>query len=152
MSLQEEDKRELLRLIECGEPLPERWRAVLCGAVPPPGYGNEAIGLFQTQVSSGRMLNCNLRAARILGYAAVEECRRLHDAPRSYADPRERERLLELLRNTGEVQCYPVTLLRPDGTSVRVRLWSRLDPEAGVVDGAVDLQLGTFDLQPGADE
>ncbi len=139
MELSELDKRELLRLLETGDAISQRLRAVLLAPEPPAPGGNEAIGLFRTDVASGRMLRCNLRAAQILGYADAADCIQRHDAPASYAEPRERERLLGLLRETGELRGCPVAILRPDGTTVRVRLWSRLAPGADVVDGALDI-------------
>jgi PAS domain-containing protein len=139
MELPEQDKREIIGLIENGGPIPDRLRAALCTHGAAADYGNEAIGLFSTDLASGKMLRCNLRAAQILGYADAEECRRKHDAPASYAKPQERERMLARLRDTGELRCYPVEILRPDGTTAHVRLWSRLDSGAGIADGAVDI-------------
>jgi PAS domain-containing protein len=139
MGLSEQDTREIIRLLESGAPLTGRLRAALLAEGPAEDYGNEALGLFRTHIASGKMQSCNRRAAQILGYADAGECKRRHDAAQSYADPHERERLLGLLRDTGELRGCPVELLRPDGTTVRVRLWSRLDPGAGCVDGALDL-------------
>jgi PAS domain S-box-containing protein len=100
-------------------------------------FNNAQIGLFQTRISDGRMLEANDRIAQIHGYRSREECIRNYVVSDHYVDPGTRERLLEEIQRTGEVRNFEARLSKKDGTLFWSRFSARSYPEKGYMEGVV---------------
>jgi PAS domain S-box-containing protein len=103
-------------------------------------FDNAQVGLFRTRASDGKVLEANERTARMFGYddprQFIEEC----VVSRLYVDPEERERMLAIAREKGEVQKYETALRRRDGSVFWVRFSCRYHPVGDYLEGvAVDI-------------
>jgi len=93
------------------------------------------IGVFRSTLS-GRVLEANAAALRVLGYDSLEAIQAVAVGER-YQDPADRTRLVGALRMSGSVRDFETVLLRADGTPVRVTMSIRLDgPD--IMDGIVE--------------
>ncbi|MCU0558798.1 MAG: sensor domain-containing diguanylate cyclase [Desulfobacterales bacterium] len=81
-------------------------------------YRNAVQGMFQSRLS-GELIRVNPAYARFLGYASVEEMRKLKaGAAELYYDPAERQHIVKLLKRKGFLVNYEVMLRRKDGKPV----------------------------------
>lgn len=71
--------------------------------------------LFYRTDRSGKITMLSPSAAKIAGYDSIDELIG-QDVTSVYADPRERERLLDAMSETGAVDAYPLDLRTRDGT------------------------------------
>jgi two-component system, cell cycle sensor histidine kinase and response regulator CckA len=72
----------------------------------------------------------------MLGDYSVEEALQLNVREQVYADPKERDRLIEVLRRSGKIQGWETTLRSRDGSLVPVRITGSL---SGGEDGAPEV-------------
>jgi len=79
-------------------------------------------GIAQSVMGEDRLRTINPALLQILGGYGVEEALQLNIAERIYAEPKERERLFEVLRRNGQVQGWETNLRRRNGTLVPVRI------------------------------
>jgi PAS domain S-box-containing protein len=86
-------------------------------------------GIFQSTLD-GRYLSANPALATILGYASAEELQEMvgQIPAQVYADPNDRDRLIERLRHESEVRDFGCLLTRKDGSSVPVVMTVRMLP------------------------
>jgi PAS domain S-box-containing protein len=98
-------------------------------------FNNAQIGLYQTRISDGLVLEVNLRAAQLYGYKSREECIGDYVASEHYIDPGTRERLLMELQKNGEVKNWEARLTRRDGSIYWSRFSCRIHPEKGYIEG-----------------
>ena len=84
-------------------------------------------GIYRT-TPDGRPLHVNPALARMLGYASVEESLSLVNdiGTQVWANPEERERLIEMLRDKHDARHYQCQLKRKDGSLLWVALSSHL--------------------------
>ncbi|MGE0708144.1 MAG: PAS domain S-box protein [Planctomycetota bacterium] len=92
---------------------------------------NALVGVMRTTLT-GRILFANRAALRLLGVDRVDQLDP-GGLPAHYADPRERQRLLELLRRDGKVEQFEVSMRRASGELVRIEANASLD--GGVISG-----------------
>jgi two-component system, cell cycle sensor histidine kinase and response regulator CckA len=85
---------------------------------------NATIGIFRSS-PAGAFLSVNPALAVMLGYDAPDELLRLDIARQVYADPEDRDRLLELLEHN-QVATSEVVWKRKDGGRITVRVRLRL--------------------------
>jgi len=78
---------------------------------------NVNIGIFRSDVATGRLLQVNPALCTMLGYASEEELMSTHVSS-LYEDPGERERLLDLVRKESRVRDRKVKVRRKDGTLI----------------------------------
>ncbi len=88
-------------------------------------FDNALEGMFQSSYE-GRFITINKSLARMLGYENKEELTQLNLMSDLYKDHKERLKLIEILKEKGEVENYTVTLLRKDGTELIARLNDRI--------------------------
>ncbi len=86
-------------------------------------FENAVIGIFQTS-PEGRILNMNPAMARMFGYDSPQEIMAvIQDIGRElYVNPEDRERLLGLLREHGQVDNFEVEMKRRDKSRFRMSL------------------------------
>ncbi len=83
-------------------------------------------GVYRTN-AKGVMLECNRAMASLLGYATPDDLKEV-SARNLYADPAEREPYLDDLRLEKSVSNLERTLVKKDGTTIKVLLSSTLIP------------------------
>ncbi len=88
-------------------------------------FDNSLEGMFQSSYD-GNFITVNKSFAEMLGYGKVEELMQLSLLSDIYKDPKERLKLIEILKEKGEVKNYTVTLLKKDGSEIVVRLNDRI--------------------------
>jgi PAS domain S-box-containing protein len=98
-------------------------------------FSNAQVGMFQTRISDGKMLECNERLAEMFAYESREACLAKFITAEHYLDAGTRERMLAEIQETGEVRDFEARLSRNDGAVIWVRYSARIYPEKGVVEG-----------------
>ena len=98
-------------------------------------FNNAQVGLFQTRISDGKVLECNDRFARIYGYDNREKCIEEFVVADHYVDPGTRERMLALLDENGAISNFEARFFRVDDSIVWVRFTARIYPEKGCLEG-----------------
>ncbi|HEY4612539.1 MAG TPA: PAS domain S-box protein, partial [Bacteroidota bacterium] len=88
-------------------------------------FDNSVQGMFQTGFD-GKLINANPSLLRLLGYSSVEELQRVDIGAEIYANPRDRERLIELLLQHGFCRDVELQLKRKDGKRITVLEHSRV--------------------------
>ncbi len=103
-------------------------------------FENSQVGIFRTEISDGKTLECNDQMAHILGYANREEL--LKEGFTSldhYVNPEDRPRMIEDLIN-GKIENIEVQFLRRDGTPITLDFSARIFPDVGYLEGvAIDI-------------
>lgn len=100
-------------------------------------YESSSVGIFRTTVDGDRVLLGNEAAAAMFGYASVAEFLDRCRPEQAYAEPGQRELLLETLHAHGHVDGFEILVARPDGSRKVLALAASLDAESGTVEGAV---------------
>ncbi len=90
-------------------------------------FDNAPFGIAQATLDENRLITMNPAMRELLGGYSLEEALRLRIAEQIYAVPKERERLLDVLRRNGKVEGWETTLRKRDGSTVPVRIsgWLR---------------------------
>ena len=100
-------------------------------------FNNAEIGLFQTSILDGTVIEANPKAARIFGYDDRESCIGDCILWERFVDPGAGDRMLSELNEKGEVGNYEARLARSDGSVVWVLITSRMYPEKGCIEGTL---------------
>ncbi len=95
------------------------------------------MGIFRTSVDGERVLLANEAAATMFGYASVAEFLERCRPAEAYAEPGQREALLEALAARGRVEDFEIFVTRPDGRRKALARTASLDAEHGTIEGAV---------------
>ncbi|MBE9582668.1 MAG: cache domain-containing protein [Proteobacteria bacterium] len=98
-------------------------------------FNNAQVGLFRTKIKDGKVLEGNDRIARMFGYDSSKEFVAEYVTSEHYADPGTRERMLAVLKATGEINDFEARLTRKDGSVFWVRYTARIYPEDGYMEG-----------------
>lgn len=97
---------------------------------------NSQIGLFRTDLRSGRLLDANDTVARFIGYENREA---LLISPfniaERYVDPEDRRKMVSILETRGEFQNFETRFRRNDGSILWMRYSARLVPDKGWIEG-----------------
>jgi PAS domain S-box-containing protein len=94
-------------------------------------FEHNPAGVFRTRAEDGRILDCNIAAVKILGYASVLEAK-TYRAEAAYADPADRKILVDRLRREPALTNVEVRFRRKDGREIAVLLnLCRLDEPDG---------------------
>jgi PAS domain S-box-containing protein len=89
-------------------------------------------GICRTSLEEDRFESLNPAMLKILGGYRLDEAMGLKISTQVYSDPRDRGRLMEILRRNATVQGYELNLLRRDGSTVPLRISGSLasDPHS----------------------
>ena len=98
-------------------------------------YNNALIPLYRTRQSDGKLLECNEKMAELLGYQSKEECLREHYSAKHYADPGQRTKLIELLKEHGKVDGFEIQTREVDGSLLWVKVSAKLNTEGTYIEG-----------------
>ncbi|HLI62932.1 MAG TPA: PAS domain S-box protein [Terriglobales bacterium] len=83
---------------------------------------NAPFGIAQSYVEANRWTAVNPALRKMLGGYSQEEALQLNLREQIYADPKQRDRLLEVLQRSGRVEGWETTLRRRDGSLFPVRV------------------------------
>jgi two-component system, cell cycle sensor histidine kinase and response regulator CckA len=83
---------------------------------------NAPFGIALSSAEDDRLLSANPALLQMLGGYTLEEAQQLSISQQIYADPKERDRMMEVLLRTGRVHGWETTLRRRNGTEVPVRI------------------------------
>jgi PAS domain S-box-containing protein len=92
-------------------------------------YEHSPAGCFRTRVD-GRVVDCNMAAVRMLGYDSVVDAK-TRSAATYYADPQDRELVLQQIAREGFIGNLPLDFRRKDGQVIPVLLTIVRTQEAG---------------------
>ncbi len=87
---------------------------------------NAPFGICSTSLQRDCFEDFNPALAEMLGGYTREEMLALKLSTQLYDEPRDGERMLELLRRTRRLNAFEATFLRKDGKPVRIRAWGVL--------------------------
>ena len=90
---------------------------------------NAPFGIQQSLVEASRFKTLNPALCKMLGDYSVEEALQLNIAEEVYADPKEHDRLIDVLRRSGKVQGWETTFRSRGGSSVPVRITGSMSRE-----------------------
>ncbi len=102
-------------------------------------FDNAPFGICCSSMSRDCMLDFNPAAAEMLGGYTRGEALALKLSTQLYSDPLDRDRMLELLRRGKKVNAFETTLLRKDGSPLRVRTWGVLRSKPGETPDLLDV-------------
>jgi PAS domain S-box-containing protein len=99
-------------------------------------YDSAVIPLYRTRLSDGKLLECNLALANMLGYGSKEECLREHYSAAHYVNPAQRAQLLAKLEKEKYVAGYEVEFKRVNGAYAWAEITARINSVEGYAEGA----------------
>jgi PAS domain S-box-containing protein len=88
-------------------------------------FDNSLEGMFQSSYE-GKFITVNQSLVNMLGYDNKDEILGLNLTTEIYADAKERLKLVDILKEKGEVRNYKVTLKKKDGSGIVVRVNDRI--------------------------
>ncbi len=97
-------------------------------------FENSQIGIGRTRADNGLFLDANQRCAEIMGYCTPEDLIGKRFSPDFYDNREDRQRLLQLVREQGEVSNFEFLLRRADGVLRWAFLSLRLNSEEECLD------------------
>jgi PAS domain S-box-containing protein len=96
---------------------------------------NAPFGICQSSVTADRFQSANAAFCKMMGDYRPEELLRVKISTELYADPEERSRIVDIMRRHARVNGVETTMLRRDGSKIRVRIWGSLvADDKGVLD------------------
>ena len=99
-------------------------------------FRNSQIGLFRTDMNTGLLLDANDAVAQFIGYKDRNDLlSKPFNIAERYVDPKDREKILSLLKANGEFRNYEARYRRNDGTIIWMRFSARIVPEKGWMEG-----------------
>lgn len=103
-------------------------------------FENSQVGIFRTEINTGKMLECNDRMAIILGYANREELlKEGYISLEHYVNPEGRSKMIEDLYK-GKIENLEVQIYRRDRKPITLNFSSHIFPDAGYIEGiAIDI-------------
>ena len=91
---------------------------------------NAPFGIIRSLLDQDRLESLNPAMLKMLGGYSLEEALALKISTHVYSDPKDRERMIKILRRNGIIQGYEVTLVRRDGSKVPVRISGSITRDA----------------------
>ncbi|UBF29211.1 PAS domain S-box protein [Kovacikia minuta CCNUW1] len=97
-------------------------------------FENSQVGIGRTRLGDGMFLEVNQRYAEIMGFNTPADLVGRRFTEEFYANPADRDRILEEFDTYGEVRNFEEQLRRPDGSIAWGLLSLRVNPEEGCLD------------------
>ncbi|MCP4162987.1 MAG: PAS domain S-box protein [Deltaproteobacteria bacterium] len=79
-------------------------------------YENAQIGMFQSTINDGKLVDTNLRMAQILGYASPDECISNYVTDKHYVHSYQRDEVANLLKENSAIDNYKIKVKLDDST------------------------------------
>lgn len=99
-------------------------------------FNNAQVALFRTSIEGG-ILEINKRYAEISGYPTIEACMAEFNPGKAWADPNQRNALLNILQEKKFVSDYETKIFRRDGAHIWILFSATLYPEKGFIEGSL---------------
>lgn len=99
-------------------------------------YDNSQAGLFRTSIASGRVLECNDRIVKILGYSSKEELIENYRPEVHYVDKELRDKFIAEIAKKTTVNGFEVAVFRKDGSICWLRVSAKIFPKEGYIESA----------------
>ncbi|MCE5339528.1 MAG: PAS domain S-box protein [Planctomycetaceae bacterium] len=100
-------------------------------------YNNARVALFRTQISDGKLLECNEALVRILGYENRQECLVHHKSTNFYADLKRRSELLAVLNEKGYIDNFEIKARRLTGELFWMRVSAAINRDENYMEGVM---------------
>lgn len=98
-------------------------------------FNNAGVGMFRTRLDGSEVLEFNEKYLSILGISREESEGK--PSVDFWADPKERARMVEILRAEGQVENFECKLVRKDGAVIDCLTSLKLYPEQGILEGSI---------------
>ena len=99
-------------------------------------YNNAQVALFRTQISDGKVLECNELMAKLMGYESRRQCLAVAYST-EYADPESRSELIKLLKEKGQVDNFELNTKKINGQLLWLKISAKIYPEKDYLEGAL---------------
>lgn len=99
-------------------------------------YDRAWIPLYRTQISDGKLLECNQALAQMYGYSSPRECLENHYSVSHYVNPAQREELLKRLKEEGTISNFEIEFKRLNGSTGWLEASATIYPDQGYIEGA----------------
>ena len=100
-------------------------------------YDNAQVGLYRTRISDGKVDHANLTMAQMFGYENLEEFMNEFISVNHYVDKGTREKMLEDLKNNGEVKGFDARFRRKDGSKCWLRYTAKVSCDKSYIEGVI---------------
>jgi PAS domain S-box-containing protein len=116
---------ELAELRQCKAEIEQKYHEL---------FYNPMVGFLRTTLDKGHVLACNDYAAHIFGYESGKVAMAEFVTSKHYANPGDRERIMQKLAAEGKVEHVEVPMIRRDGTPIWASYSAWLYPDKGYLD------------------
>ena len=101
-------------------------------------FMNSQVGIFRTETDTGMVVEANDYFAQLLGYRNRDDMLAEPVCVKGwYADSGEREKIIDILKEKGELKNYDARFRRDNGPVIWLRYSARLLPETGWMQGVL---------------
>lgn len=101
-------------------------------------FQNAQVGISRTRLSDGKMLECNEQIAGMFGYENREEMIKSCFIFDHYVNKNDRDRLVSIINNDGEIKNFEAQFYRNDGQVFWIRFSGRLSPDKSYIEGVAE--------------
>ncbi|MHA1629694.1 MAG: PAS domain S-box protein [Candidatus Heimdallarchaeota archaeon] len=99
-------------------------------------FENALVGMYRTEITTGRIIEANETMARIFGFDTVDEYKKIF-VTQFYPDEKNRQEFLATIKAHGTLTGYQLQLLKKNGEKIWVSLSARIFPEEGFIEGVI---------------
>jgi PAS domain S-box-containing protein len=99
-------------------------------------FETSLVGIYRSRISDGKILAVNEACANIFGFS-VDRFIADFVAVEHYADPCERDRMLDILEKNGRVEGFEFTALQKDRSTIEVAISAEIYKEKGYIEGVI---------------
>ncbi|MCD6162936.1 MAG: PAS domain S-box protein [candidate division Zixibacteria bacterium] len=99
---------------------------------------NVPIGLYRSRITDGKLLECNIQFANILGYDNREECLSDYIVAEHYVDSEARDRMLAEIRKHGEIRDFEAEFTAKDGIHLWLKFSARITNTRNCIEGFIE--------------
>ncbi|MBU3914669.1 PAS domain S-box protein, partial [bacterium] len=99
-------------------------------------FMNSQVGLFRTDIQTGKILDANNKVAHLIGFQNRDELlAQPFSIAERYVDTADREKMIQLLREQGKFENFEARFRRNDTSIIWMRYSAKLVPEKGWIEG-----------------
>ncbi len=100
-------------------------------------FENALVAIFRTRIADGKILSANDAGAKLLGFRNTESILRSGITMKDLHLDQDREDLMKLLKDNGEIRGYETRYILPNGEIKDVSLSLKIFPDKGIIEGFV---------------
>ncbi|MCP4760296.1 MAG: PAS domain S-box protein [archaeon] len=99
-------------------------------------FNNAQVGLFSSNFSDGKLIECNEIFAKLVGYDTIAECLEDFIPSEHYVHIEDRKKMFEFVKEKGRIENYEVLGTKKDGTPFWASFSVKLFSERQLLEGA----------------